>query len=67
MRWGYTEEVLGDLHWLAELAQADAALLRGVYGLADCLLVDLPQHLERPVTEEDIERRAFVEKWNRPF
>ena len=67
MRWGYTEEVLGNLHWLAELAQADAALLRGVYGLADCLLVDLPQHLERPVTEEDIKRRAFVEKWNRHF
>ena len=31
MRWGYTEEVLGDLHWLAELAQADEPLLRGVY------------------------------------
>ena len=67
MRWGYTEEVLGDLHWLAELTQADASLLRGVYGLADCLLVDLPQHLERPPTEEDIERHAFVKKWNHRF
>ena len=67
MRWGYTEEVLGDLHWLAELAQADEPLLRGVYGLADCLRVDLPQYLERPLTEEDIKRRAFVEEHNRRF
>ena len=67
MRWGYTEEVLGDLHWLAELAQPDELLLRGVYGLADCLRVDLPRRLQRPLTEEDIERRAFVEEWNRHF
>ena len=67
MRWRYTEEVLGDLHWLAELAQADAALLRGVYGLADCLLVDLPSCLQRPLTEEDIERLAFVEEWDHHF
>ena len=67
MRWGYTDEVLGDLHWLAELVQADGLLLKGVYGLADCLLVDLPSCLQRPLTEEDIERRAFIEEWNRHF
>ena len=67
MRWGYTEEVLSDLHWLAELAQADEPLLRGVYGLADCLRVDLPEYLERPLTEEDIKRRTFVKEWNRRF
>lgn len=67
MRWGYTEEVLGDLNRLTELAQADASLLRGVYGLADCLLVDLPSCLQRPLTEEDIERLAFVEEWDHHF
>ncbi len=67
MRWGYTEEVLGDLHWLAELAQADASLLRGVYGLADCLLVDLPPLLQRPLSKKELETRAFVEQHNRRF
>ena len=67
MRWGYTEEVLGDLHWLAELAQPDEPLLRGVYGLADCLRVDLPPRLQRPLSEKELETRAFVEQHNRRF
>ncbi len=67
MRWGYTEEVLGDLHWLAELAQGDEALLSGTYGVADHLRVDLPPDLKRPLTEEDRERRTFAEEWNRRF
>ena len=67
MRWGYTKEVLGDLHWLAELAQADASLLRGVYGLADCLLVDLPPLLQRPLSKKELETHAFIEQHNRRF
>ncbi|MDE0324217.1 MAG: NACHT domain-containing protein [Candidatus Poribacteria bacterium] len=65
MRWRYTEEVLGDLYWLAELAQTDAWLLRGVYGLADSLRVDFFPRSERPLTEEDKKRRTFAEQWNR--
>ena len=67
MRWGYTEEVLGNLHWLAELAQADASLLRGVYGLADCLLVNLPPLLQRPLSKKELETHAFIEQHNRRF
>ena len=67
MRWGYTEAVLDDLCSLAEHAQSDTLLLDGIYGLANCLHVDLPPILERPLTEEDIERRAFVEQHNRRF
>ena len=59
MRWGYTKEVLGDLHWLAELAQTDAFLLRGVYGLAECLKKEhLPQLLQRPLSEQEHNRRS---------
>ena len=66
MRWGYTEEVLGDLHWLAELAQPDAFLLRGVYGLAECLKKEhLPRRLQRTPSKKELEARAFAEKLNR--
>ena len=67
MRWGYTEAVLNDLCSLAEQAQADELLLEGIYGLANCLRVDLPQILERPLTEEDKKWRASVEQQNRTF
>ena len=67
MRWGYTEAVLDDLCSLAEHAQSDTLLLDGIYGLANCLDVDLPPILERPLTEADIEKRAFVEQHNRRF
>ena len=67
MRWGYTEAVLDDLYSLAEQAQNDELLLEGVYGLANCLRVDLPPILERPLTEENKKRRAFAEEWNRRF
>ncbi|MYC76259.1 hypothetical protein F4X10_10900 [Candidatus Poribacteria bacterium] len=68
MRWGYTEEVLGDLHWLAELVQSDAFLLRGVYGLAECLKKEhLPQLLQRPFSEEEQRTYALVEERNRRF
>ena len=67
MRWGYTEAVLDNLCSLAKQAQSDTLLLEGIYGLANCLRVDLPQILKRPLTEEDLERRSSVEKWNRRF
>ena len=68
MRWGYTEEVLGNLHWLAELAQSDALLLRGVYGLAECLKKEhLPRLLQRTLSKEELETRDFVEQHNRRF
>ena len=68
MRWGYTEEVLGDLHWLAELSQSDELLLRGVYGLAEHLNKEcLPLLLQRPLSEKELETRAFVEQHNRRF
>ena len=55
MRWRYTDEVLGDLYWLAELAQSDPLLLKGVYGLADSLRVDFFPRPERPLTEKNKE------------
>ena len=68
MRWGYTETVLGDLYWLAELSQRDDFLLDGVYGLVGSLkLVELPKPLKRPLSEEDKEIRAVVEQWNSSF
>ena len=68
MRWGYTEEVLGNLHWLAELAQSDALLLRGVYGLAECLKKEhLPQLLQRPLSEVEQRTHALVKEHNRRF
>ena len=68
IRWGYTEEVLGDLHWLAELSQSDELLLRGVYGLAEQLnKVHLPLPLQRPLSKKELETHAFVEQHNRRF
>ena len=68
MRWGYTEAVLEDLRLLAEQAQVDEFLLNGIYELASHLQVaDLPSRLQRPLSEEDIERRNFIEQWNRGF
>ena len=68
MRWGYTEDVLNDLRSLAKQAQDDILLLNGIYGLAANLQVaDLPPILERPLTEEDIKTRAFVEQSNSRF
>ena len=60
MRWGYTEEILDHLHSLAERAQDNERLLKGVYGLAVNLgLVDLPRLLQRPPSEEDLEAFNF--------
>ena len=68
MRWRYTEAVLDDLHLLAERAESDEFLLSGIYELAAHLqVVDLPPLLQRPLSEEDIERRNFIEQWNRGF
>ena len=68
MRWGYTEAILGDLHWLAELAQSDELLLRGTYGLAEHLnKVHLPPLLQRPLSKKELEARDFAEQWNRRF
>ncbi len=65
MRWGYTETVLDNLCSLAEHAQSDTLLLDGIYELANCLRVDLPPILERPLTEENKKWRASVEQRNR--
>ncbi len=66
MRWGYTGEVLGNLYWLAELVQHDEFLLKGVYGLAGELKqVNLPQLLQRPLSEKELETHAFAEQHNR--
>ena len=68
MRWRYTEVVLGDLHWLAELAQSDELLLRGVYGLAEHLKIEnLPPLLQRPLSKEEQEMHTRIEEWNRNF
>ena len=70
MRWGYTEEVLGNLHWLAELAQTDAFLLKGICGLAECLKLKkeyLPQLLQRPLSEEEQRMYALGDERNRHF
>ena len=67
MRWKYAEEVLGNLYWLAELAQTDALLLRGVYGLADSLRVDFSPRWERPLTKKDKEMLAFREQHKSRF
>ena len=65
MRWGYTEAILDDLCLLAEQSESDDLLLKGIYGLAYSLCVNLPLSLERLASEEDIKRRTFVEKLNR--
>ena len=50
MRWGYTETVLGDLHWLVGLAKHDEFLLKGFLGLSEDLqVVELSQLLLRPL------------------
>lgn len=69
MRWRYTEtkKVLDELCSLVNQSESDTLLLEGAYRLADSLHVNLPKDLERPLTEEDLERRSFVEKWNRRF
>lgn len=70
MRWGYTEEILVDLHRLAELAQSDELLLRGVYGLVEHLNLNkehLPSLLQRPLSEKELETHALVEQRNRRF
>ena len=68
MRWGYTEEILGNLYWLAELVQHDEFLLKGVYGLAANLqVVDLPPLLQRPLSEEDRELYARAAEFRRNF
>lgn len=52
MRWGYTETVLGDLYWLAELAKHDEFLLKGFYTLSENLqVIELPQSLLRPLLD----------------
>ena len=68
MRWGFTEDVLEDLRSLVEKAQTDETLLTGVHGLADELnLINLPQRLQRPLSEENKEWREFAEQWNSTF
>lgn len=68
MRWGYTETVLGDLYWLAELAKHDDFLSNGVYGLAAELnRVSLPCILQRSLSEEDKETHVLVEQWDLTF
>lgn len=50
MRWGYTETVLGDLYWLAELAKHDEFLFKGFLGLSEDLqVVELPPSLVHPL------------------
>ena len=68
MRWGYTEEVLGNLYWLAERSKHDEQLLEGIYGLAANLaLVDLPLLLQRPLSEEGKEGIPRAEEWYSNF
>ena len=67
MRWGYTETILDDLCLLAEQSESNDLLLKGIYRLAYSLRVNLPLSLERLVSEEEIETRAFVEQHNRRF
>ena len=68
MRWGHTEAILDDLQLLVQQAEHDELLLKGIYGLAANLcLVDLPLLLRHPISEKEIETRAFVEQHNRRF
>ena len=64
MRWGYTEKVLNNLHSLAEQSPSDTQLLKGVCRLVDCLRVGLPPNLERALSKEDREKRAFIQQYN---
>ncbi|MDE0316721.1 MAG: hypothetical protein OXM61_17685 [Candidatus Poribacteria bacterium] len=68
MRWGYTETVLDNLHWLPELTEQNTDLLTGVYGLAaELKLANLPILLQRPLSEKDKERMVLAEQWNSTF
>lgn len=66
MRWGYTEDVLDELHSLVKQTQDDELLLRGVYGLAECLKKEnLPQLLQRPLSEAEQKTYALIKEHNR--
>ena len=67
MRWGYTEEVLDNLRSLAEQSQHDELLLMGIYGLADCLCVNLRPSLEHLLPKGNIEQYSLVEQDNQNF
>ena len=67
MRWGYTEKVLTDLHSLAEQSSSDDQLLKGVCRLVDCFRMGLPPNLERTLSKEDMEKRAFIEQYDPIF
>ena len=67
MRWGYTEKALDDLYSLAEQSPSDTQLLKGVCRLVDCLRVGLPPNLERALSKEDMEKRAFIEQYTPIF
>ena len=67
MRWGYTEKALDDLYSLAEQSPPDTQLLKGVCRLVDCLRVGLPPNLERALSKEDMEKRAFIEQYTPIF
>ena len=67
MRWGYTEKVLTDLYSLADQSSSDDQLLKGVCRLVDCFRMGLPQNLERTLSKEDMEKRAFIEQYDPIF
>ena len=67
MRWGYTEKVLEDLYSLAEQSPSDTQLLKGVCRLVDCFRIGLPSNLERTLSKEDMEKRAFIEQYTPIF
>ena len=65
VRWGYTEEVLGNLYWLVELAQHDEQLLKGLYGLAANFgPMDLLPLVQRPLSEKGKEWISSAEEWS---
>ena len=66
MRWGYTEAVVDALDSLAEQADEDSDVLAGVRHLAASLcLVELPPRLQRPLSTEEKEWQASVERSKR--
>ena len=68
MRWAYTEDVLDELHSLVEQTQDDELLLRGVYGLAECLKKEhLPQLLQRSLSGAEQRTHALIKERNRRF
>ena len=64
MRWGYTEKVLEDLYSLVEQSPSDTQLLKGVCRLVDYFRIGLPPNLERALSKEDLEKRAFIEQYD---